>query len=144
MTKEWDLLKYEKHTIVKDFFQSDVRCVIMRGPSSWCAYVGVPLTHPLAGLDYNDIPLRCHWGLTFGDKGTTHLPSDYYWYGWDYAHCDDASDYSPGEGKPWSLKEVEKEVWDVSYDFKKLVDLSEQLFLKGAKIIPTMKELNNA
>ena len=134
---DWDLLKYEKHTIVADFFHEKVRCLITRDRTHWCAYVGVPQNHPLAGFDYSEIPLDCHWGLDFAKLGDGKFrPKGFYWYGWSYDHCDDATEIRLEYGNKWTLKELMGEVCRVAEDFKVLVKLSETIFLKGAKIIP--------
>ena len=78
----------------------------------YCGYVAIPKHHPANGLQYygTDIPLdeiteetyktvriqqqvnkiQVHGGLTFADKSWF---CDYYMFGFDYAHCDDGSDY---------------------------------------------------
>jgi hypothetical protein len=80
-------------TIFADWMEGDVRCLIIKGGACLCAYVGVPSRHRKAGFDYKDMPLDCHGGLTFaekgGAKGLPH-PDGWYWYGWDYAHSGDA------------------------------------------------------
>jgi hypothetical protein len=101
----------------------------MRGPVSLCAYMGIPKSHPLAGFSYKDIPLRVHGGLTFSSEGTGNYPSDYYWYGWDYAHCDDYSFYNDKgiNGRKWLIPDVERETKEAVYDFSMLVKLAEKI-----------------
>lgn len=143
------LLNVESGTILADWYEDGVRVLIMRGPGSLCAYIGVPSGHPLAGFDYDDIPLDCHGGLTFSRSedqklkdGTNNLwPSGYWWYGWDYAHAGDFSftDLRPeimaikmkyesfGQDKQWTVDEVKNDIRDVVYDFKKLINLAEKI-----------------
>ena len=52
--------------IVFDKFEDGIRFIVMRGPASWCAYVGIPNDHPLAGFDYDSLAdINAHGGLTF-------------------------------------------------------------------------------
>lgn len=103
-----DLLAMEEGTIIKDWFDEGVRCIIVRGPSSLCAYVGIPSSHPLSGFDYDEVPIRCHDGLTFSGEGDKYRPEGYYWYGWDYGHSEDYAFYydtilkkKEGKDKKW-------------------------------------------
>lgn len=107
--------------------------LIIRGGASLCAYVGVPLDHPLAGKPYDDFPLDCHGGLTFSDKGDGgwgHLEG-YWWYGWDYAHLGDRSFYDsrlklnipafPGQ-REWTVSMVLKDCQETLEQFAKMVN----------------------
>lgn len=49
-----ELVKMESGTILEDWYDDGVRCLIIRGPSSLCAYLGVPLDHPLLGGSMTD------------------------------------------------------------------------------------------
>ena len=106
-----------------------------RQPYAWCVYLGVPLDHPLAGFDYDNIPLSVHGGLTFAREGEggKYRPKGWYWYGWDYGHCDDASVYdfksvtTFDAGKKWTLKEVKDEAQYAAWDFAKLKSLTERI-----------------
>ncbi len=84
-----DIVAAEGGKIFKDIFDEGVRFIIMKGGSSLCGYVGIPIDHPLAGFDYDDLPIEAHGGLTFSAKGHKHWPEGYWWYGWDYAHSGD-------------------------------------------------------
>lgn len=136
--KTWEEMRKDKSgTIYKDWFEDGIRCLIMRGPASLCAYLGVPETHPLADKSYDDIPLSVHGGLTFSCKGDGMRPTGYYWYGWDYAHCNDyafyydepplANGFDHSPDKKWTVDEVEKEIKSAVYDFKMLVKLAENI-----------------
>ena len=90
----WEELKQkEVGAILHDEFDEGLRFIIMRGPASLCAYVGVPLDHPLAGHSYGDLPMEAHGGLTYADKGEGKWPEGFFWYGWDYAHYGDYAFY---------------------------------------------------
>ena len=124
----------EVGTIYRDWFENNIRCLVMRGPASLCAYLGIPLNHPLANFNYNDIPLNVHGGLTFGAFGDNeYRPIGYFWYGWDYAHAGDCCfyynkyPYLNSDDKKWLVNEVEKEIKEVLWDFEKLVTLAEKI-----------------
>jgi len=45
---------------------TDLDCLINRGPSgAWCGYVGVGPDHPLHGVQYDDVDVDVHGGLTY-------------------------------------------------------------------------------
>lgn len=149
-----DLVTMEAGTILHDEFREGIRFIIMRGPAALCAYVGVPLDHPLAGLDYGDLALECHGGLTFSGAGDgKYHPSGYWWYGWDYAHSQDATiyDYTP-DGlrfrkehpkfeslragcKQWlPFAVLQDSEWTAIYGFQKLVALVEKIVRRGVSV----------
>ncbi|OGK35114.1 hypothetical protein A3F59_02670 [Candidatus Roizmanbacteria bacterium RIFCSPHIGHO2_12_FULL_38_13] len=130
--------------IVYDVFDEGIRFIIMRGPYHWCAYIGIPVEHPLAGMSYDDMSINAHGGLTFSAKGGGKKkneedilwPEGYWWYGWDYGH---SGDYSHFEHRPekmmeddkdWTIDEVIKDSMDTIYDFKKLLKLAGKIKLK--------------
>ena len=125
--------------IYVDRFEDNIRVLIMRGPASLCAYLGIPEAHPLAGTDYDDLSITCNGGLTYSsgaigkglmkaDKPEKSLwPEGYYWYGWDHAHCDDLCFYDldssslatyKQHSKAWTVKDVEDEIWNAVCDLK--------------------------
>jgi len=120
--------------ILHDEFQEGVRFIVMRGPSSLCAYLGIPTEHPLAGFHYDDLPsIEAHGGLTYSGGGDELRPKGFYWYGWDYGHSGDKSfhhdDYPPmlrglGE-KGWLVEDVVKDSWSAIYEFTRLMKLAE-------------------
>jgi hypothetical protein len=80
----------EPCTIYHQVWFDEYFAMIMRGPVSVNAYVGVRPGHPLYGLDYNSLDVRCHGGLTYASEGTGEiLPAGFWWFGWDYAHAGD-------------------------------------------------------
>jgi len=132
---EWDELKHKAiGAILHDEFKDGVRFIVMRGPASLCAYLGVPSDHPLAGHNYDDLLVDCHGGLTFAGSGE-NWPTGWYWYGWDYAHAGDycfyydepplAGNFDHSKEHKWLLAEVIQDSWSAIYDFKKLVRLAE-------------------
>jgi len=128
--KTWEELKNDEvGTVYLDKPKGKLRFLIVRGPGSLCAYIGIPLKHPLAKQNYNDLPIDCHGGLTFGGKGEggNYRPEGYWWYGWDYAHYRDASFFYFTEGHEWLVKEVEEDSWEAIDDFEKLAKLAEKI-----------------
>ena len=137
--KARDLADKGTHKIAAYWESDGIRCVVMALHSHFTAYLGIPEKSKLAGLDYDELPLEVHGGLTFSRYGDdTYLPKGFYWFGWDYTH---AGDYHyPGEDmikrdpelfinrgdkKDWTLGEVKKEVEWALDDFKKLTKISE-------------------
>ncbi|MDD3039779.1 hypothetical protein [Bacteroides sp.] len=61
-----------------------------------CGYVGLPKGDVYYGEDYDDIPVKCHGGLTFGKLSPDYPIKDegeeLYWIGFDCAHLNDAKD----------------------------------------------------
>lgn len=133
-----EALAAPKGKILFDEFDEGLRFIVMRGPAALCAYVGIPLDHPLAGQSYDNLPVRAHGGLTFASEGTDHWPAGLFWYGWDYAHCNDANFYSdeipslaqrPAD-KKWTVDEVVADSWETLYDFRHLLKLAEAIARK--------------
>ena len=135
--------------------ESGLRYLIVRGPYSWCGYVGVKADHALAGLEEFEFP--CHFGVTFSGWGSADgpRPEGWYWWGWDYAHFTDRIDFLgslpddvPAEiraemekldrmfqrdaiwkhttPKNWSLDEVAEDAMDVLMELKDALLLSEE------------------
>lgn len=86
-------------TVYHDYVDGEFRVLILRGPGSLCAYLGVKDNHPFYQMGYDAIHekygVQCHGGLTFADMGVdgTPWPAGYWWIGWDYGHYCDASFY---------------------------------------------------
>lgn len=127
-----------KSIIYRDWFDEGVRCLIMSGGASLCAYIGVPINHPLAGFDYDNLAIDCHGGLTFSGEGDGKIwPQGYWWYGWDYAHSGDYSFYNDSpylkgkydhsDEKKWLVEDVAKDMWSAIYDFKRQMRFAEQI-----------------
>lgn len=124
---------FKVRDLVEDWFEEGLRVIIMRGPASFCTYIGIPESHPLAGFSYDDIPVSAHGGLTFARKGNGKWPKGFYWYGWDYAHLGDRC-YIKGVGqkvgeeeKDWTIKEIKEDAWETICDFKRLARLVEKI-----------------
>jgi hypothetical protein len=94
--------------------QNPLRALVVESAASLTAYVGVPLDHLLAHLNYEEMDgmLDVHGGMTYGTPGGTDIwPAGWYWYGWDYAHWGDYTKidrtYGRGQGgHEWTIPEV--------------------------------------
>lgn len=127
-----NVAKEEAGTVYYDERSEGVRLLVLRGPCSVNAYLGVPLSHPLAGFHYDDLPLDVHGGLTFSSEGggDSGFPEDWFWYGWDYAHAGDRPMYDSAygeKGKAWTPEMVYREAREALWDFKRLVRLAEKI-----------------
>ena len=127
-----DIAKDEPGTVYYDEHSGGVRLLVLRGPCSVNAYLGVPLSHPLAGFDYDDLPLDVHGGLTFSSEGggNSGFPEGWFWYGWDYAHAGDRPMYDSSfrkRGKEWTPKMVYQEAKQALWDFRRLAGLAEKI-----------------
>jgi hypothetical protein len=86
------------------FYSNYMPCIIKRNKAllNWCGYVGIApgspfYGHPAYTLDYNDIhnlfDIDVHGGLTYSGPFTLDLSrkelEDYWWIGFDCAHCFD-------------------------------------------------------
>lgn len=67
-----------------------------------CCYVEIPKGHKYYNVDYDDIDIYCHGGLTYSRSylgGVTgDEPTDRWFIGWDYAHYGDFCGYLIGTG----------------------------------------------
>jgi hypothetical protein len=83
-----------------------------------CAYIDVTETD-LYGVDYNDIDLQCHFGLTYSRECLSTVDKKGWFIGWDYAHYSDFAGYyldSPAmslPGKMWTTQEIVNECKEV-------------------------------
>jgi hypothetical protein len=114
----------ESGKVYRDWEDGEFRCMIMRGPCSLCGYIGVRKGNPIYGLDYDDVDIDCHGGLTFAKEGDGEKwPTGYWWYGWDYAHYGDAAFYEDAIGYDeiaWTVNDVMAEFPAVIEQFRNL------------------------
>lgn len=124
-----ELYQLRSGTTVDSWDDEGIKCLIVRGPGSLCAYLGIPKEHPCAGKHYDDIDLRVHGGLTFSQAGEVETPWDpaLYWIGWDYAHYRDKTFYDLqfsyghyGE-HGWTDEEVKPQVIEAAKQYKELL-----------------------
>lgn len=102
--------------------------VVNQGGSHPCAYVVLPKGHIFNGVDYDDIPVECHGGLTYGSdelKGVK-LEDGEHVIGWDYAHFGDfiaGMDIRGSDGSiKWTTSEIVDEVIAVCKQLRELND----------------------
>lgn len=135
--KSFDSCAADKQGTVYHEEQFDgISYAIVRGPHSLCAYVGVPKTSPLYGRDYNDVPIRCHGGLTYSGSNIDGLSSDIRWFGWDYGHAGDKSFYDVGVvtgEQEWTPDDVRDDSLCSIWDMEALVRLSNLILNDVAK-----------
>lgn len=70
-------------------------CVVLFQPFGFrCGYVGLPKENKYYGKTYGTIPVKCHWGLTYGRPYLSEQPNENtWWIGFDCGHYGDAYDY---------------------------------------------------
>jgi hypothetical protein len=150
MNTKWeDVQKAEIGHIFIDRQDGMMWFVVLRGPYSLCAYIGIPANHPLAGHHYEALPVRCHGGLTYAGNtipALTRLDAKLFWYGWDYAHSGDYLTYydEPGfSGSPaclagehkWLPEEVDEDSWQARYDMQRLARLTERCCVSPSALL---------
>lgn len=101
--------------------------VVNQGGWHPCAYVVLPKGHVFNGVPYDDIPVECHGGLTYGQPRLegVKLEDGEYVIGWDYARYGDyMPDASGGYGahKKWNTTEIVNEVTEVCKQLRELND----------------------
>jgi len=111
-------------------------CLIVRGPSgALCGYVGVTKGHKYFNVDYNNVPVDVHGGLTYSNKcqshddeahGVCHIvetgeDEDVWWLGFDCAHY---LDICPKHNFPLSGDETYK---NLAYVKTEITNLALQL-----------------
>lgn len=123
-----DVKNMQPWAVIRDYFDEWVRCLLLRWPCSICMYIWIPNEHPLAKKNYDDLPINCHWWLTFS-WNIERLQSNFYWYWWDYGHSWDYifydSPFNTDNAKKWTPEDVINDSWNTIYDFKKLMRLME-------------------
>lgn len=86
------------------------------------AYIEIPKEHKYFNVKYNDVEVKCHWGLTYSESylntGKKDEIKDSWFIGWDYAHCSDYCGhnllgYGGFLGKKWATEEILQEVKNV-------------------------------
>ena len=79
--------------IEREWEHAGLKCAVVqaREASHRCAYVRVPPTHPLHGKGYEDADVNVHGGLIFAQgEPCDEKDGRGWWFGFDFAHCDDA------------------------------------------------------
>ena len=102
-----------------------------------CCYVYLERGHPFYNVDYNEITIPCHYGLSYSknDNGFWKL-------GWDYAHSGDFY-YQPNkissynftrEGKRYNLKELQNDVEEFIKELTKHKDYTKEVVIEVSEV----------
>lgn len=98
-------------------------CMIKRNPAgAWCGYVGVTSNHSAFGVNYSEVDVDTHGGLTYSNHcagDICHLhdgdENETWWLGFDCYHSFDASplslrsfDYGEYRTQQYVINEVTK------------------------------------
>ena len=69
-------------------------CVVLFMPMGYrCGYVGLTEGNQYYYVDYDDIPIDCHGGLTYSDNRLFGQDDEHVWWiGYDCGHCFDGYD----------------------------------------------------
>lgn len=82
-----------------------------------CSYVVLPKDHKYYGMNYDEIDVKCHYGLTYSRDyliSKDLIKEDVWVIGWDYAHLGDYLPYDFSDyGHKYTLDELEYEVKEV-------------------------------
>lgn len=97
------------------------------------AYIEIPKGYELYGVEYDNIDLDVHGGLTYGCEylkiSDDNTLSDSWFIGWDYSHCNDyveykcSSNYKEENLKKWTTEEIIEEC-------KNAIDLLHRMKMK--------------
>lgn len=83
-----------KPVVEERFEYKGFPCVVLFMPMGFRnGYVGLPKSHKYYKKEYEEIPMSCHCGLTYGDTSLFgQEDEDTYWIGFDCGHCCDGFD----------------------------------------------------
>jgi hypothetical protein len=80
-----------------------------------CAYVKIPMGDKFYNVEYDDVDIDCHCGLTYSNKSLRSVDESGWFIGWDYAHYGDYTGslgWVP-EDKKWTTLEIYNECKNV-------------------------------
>lgn len=94
---EWARGEWDHEPDKEQFYYREVPCLIVRNSlGALCGYAGVYPGHPWFKVDYDEICVEVHGGLTYSDKCAgviCHVPKPdeppVWWLGFDTAHSGD-------------------------------------------------------
>ena len=128
--KDMNYIKKRQIDILhKGKYKGYLFCIISLGTHP-CAYVCLPKGHKYYQKSYDDIPIGCHYGLTFASDDFHFNPvyqPDVWWIGWDYAHAGDYMGYDIIFDKSLQLPEDKK--WKTHEIFEEVKKVIEQLII---------------
>lgn len=108
--------------IVEERFEyKGFSCVVLFLPWGYrCGYVGLPSNNEYYNVDYMNIPVDCHGGLTYAESSLCMQDDkDIWWIGFDCAHCFDGYDL-----------EKHKEYYKDNAEAMKYIDLSKDYYVQ--------------
>jgi len=124
-------------TVYHDKWEDGMRFVILRGPNSLCAYIGISKDHLLAGFSYDGFPVEAHGGLTYARDSLEGIKNDMeWWYGWDYGHCNDFvfyhlednyKEFADDNDTKWTVEMVRDDSWSTLHSMKNLAKLIQEI-----------------
>jgi hypothetical protein len=116
---------------LKEFSAYGYTCRVLGGPfKNYNGYVGVPKGHPAFNVQYENLGIDVHGGLTFSQMGTKNslrFPNpEIWWIGFDTAHIGDWIEYQDGthpesNGKKWTPEMVAEECSKVAKQLMEMV-----------------------
>lgn len=133
------VLRRLKPTLEKVFEYKGYRCVVLFQPMGFrTAYVALPKDSQFYGVNYDEIPVECHGGLTYADFDLYSQKDmqDVWWIGFDCGHYFDKRDIETYkkyyEETPYinaRLIELtdEGEVKTLNFCMKECVDIVDQI-----------------
>lgn len=107
-----------KDGIAKEFEYHNYSCQINAVNGHYCGYVYLPRGHRFYSVPYDEIPIECHGGLTYGEYS---VAKDAYCIGFDCAHADDLWDPEMA-AKVTAIKHMNQAFIDLNYATFKDVD----------------------
>lgn len=122
---DYDILFQAQH-------EAGYRILIVNFYTHPCAYIGLQESHPYCNVDFDNIPINCHGGLTYGCSTHTkikELCDNGYFIGWDYAHFKDCIfGYSDTFDfvKKWTTEEIINECFNVIEQLEELKKKKEE------------------
>jgi hypothetical protein len=142
-------LPYGTDVLAEGDHQEGIRWLVLRGPiGTPCAYVGIPLASPAAGLNtafLEQTGPSPHGGWTYAGEGDgVNRPEGWYWWGWDYAHSSDWIPYlESNRGHRWTTDEVVAEIRELLPAFEVWLRSGpeEQATVESRRPAPTILEL---
>jgi len=79
--------------VEREWDHAGLKCAVVQAREGGhrCGYVRVGPAHPMHGKHYDEVDVRVHYGLTFGDvEPCAHEDGTGFWFGFDCAHAGDA------------------------------------------------------
>lgn len=116
--KKMEYQKTRKIELLYDAIYRNYHFYILNLGTHPTAYVEIPKNNKLYGIEYHDIDINVHGGLTYSGDHLCIAKDNVLqgWFiGWDYAHCYDYAGYYnedeflAKQTKKWTTKEIIEE-----------------------------------